>query len=780
MKKTTENSDPTIPVGDVAFFDNYIPSLEDGSYTIQAQMGITGDIDTENYFDNPIKQAFEVRGPQFTLPATEVHSVYPPLNSNSIYDQFLPNIVLNKRVLPWERYLDENDKTMPWVCLLVFQEGEIAINPETNSPLTNGTVTEFLSSDDDVMKPSISIGSVPTDIQTSMCSSIKVSEEVFKAVAPKLDELKFLAHVRQANTGDQAIMGFEDMGWFSVVTGNRFLKTESETGTRFYVHLVSLEGYYDILNGGTWPKKKSDPSKGKDIALASLYNWTFLSQPEKLNFKELVENLAAPGNDDPDNLLLRRYVTAPQNPDASMQATLTRLENGYIPLNYKVPSGEDTFAWYRGPLTPVIAQPLPRPYDNYHYPSSSAAMIYDNTEGVFDQSYAAAWTMGRSLALADGAFSQALMNFRKKAYFLVGELMDDLESAGDASAKDLSEVVQSSVVRDTFKEMLTPQLSTWMVGMTQTPVKLTGRKMMKKTKEAAPESPVTVARSFLSSPSVQEYLKESLKGELEYLAIWLAQKQLLYDVPFDHLVPDQLMLPAESLRFFYMDQNWLDCLTDGALSIGVQSSRDAFFSEAMRGTINDAIQEEKSILRSKILGTSTGDTEADSKAEALSGVLIRSSVISGWPGLVVKGYKGDYKTGTQLKLLRMDRLSSTVLLCIFLDVPETIMLAEPQQGLCFGVEDDDVINLRKLTDPVGAPTGNEFPSPSSGGFASFYRPVQNNIGNYVLNINDGSNSVVSTLEQKAYLNTQIGPAQFALQMVKAPEEISFVNQQTKK
>jgi hypothetical protein len=119
----------------------------------------------------------------------------------------------------------------------------------------------------------------------------------------------------------------------------------------------------------------------------------------------------------------------------------------------------------------------------------------------------------------------------------------------------------------------------------------------------------------------------------------------------------------------------------------------------------------------------------------------------------------------------MDRLSESIMICIFPDIPDSVLIAEPQQGLCFGIEDNDVINLRLLANPPGQPTGNLFPA--TGGFSAFYRSTSGNIGNYVLNINDGTNSVVQTLQLPAYLNTTIGPAQFALEMVKAPEEISF-------
>jgi len=768
------DSNPTIPTGDIAFFDNYLPTLEDGTYTISVSSEISGNgIDTSDYFQNPITREFEVRGPQFSLPSTEVHSVYPPDNSNSRYDQFLPNIVLNKRVLPWERYFAPKDKTIPWLCLLVFKESEISINPKTNSALQSSNVRDFLAANDEIMKPDIPLDSIPSDVLKSLCSYIKITAEVFRDIAPKVEELKYLAHVRQVDMTDRAVMDSEERGWFSVITGNRLLKTSGETGERFHVHLVSLEGYYDYMkkdNPTPWPKKKSDPSLDKDIALISLYNWRFLSQPEQLNFAQLVENFVSQSKGQPDNLLLRRYVDGPANSNSSMTDVLTRFQNGYVPLNYQTPMGDKTFAWYRGPLTPVVAQPLPRASSDYHFPSSASVMIFDKKTGLFDQTYAAAWSIGRALALADGSFSQALLRFRRKSYGLIGQLMDNLESIGDATKDDLSQIVQSSVVRDTFKNMIAKQTGNMLSQMLNNPV-------ISATTQQTPSdgqklttnrvSPVEATKNFLAAPAVQALLKAEVAEELLPIVQWLARKQLLYDVPFDHLVPDPLMLPVESLRFFYIDQNWLDTLVDGALSVGIQSSKDAFYTRVMRGVITESLTEEVNSIRNKIIGTSTGDVEADSQQQAMSGLLIRSAVISGWPGLAVKAFKGDYQTGTQLKMLRMDRLSPNVLLCVFLDIPDTVTLAEPPQGLSFGVEDNDVINLRQLSDPPGKPLMKDFPQ--SGGFETFQRSPSND----VLNINDGPDSIIQTLQQSQYLGTTIAPAQFALEMVKAPEQISF-------
>ena len=55
---------------------------------------------------------------------------------------------------------------------------------------------------------------------------------------------------------------------------------------------------------------------------------------------------------------------------------------------------------------------------------------------------------------------------------------------------------------------------------------------------------------------------------------WLARLRLLENVPFAYFVPDALLLPPESIRFFYLDRAWTDALILGALSVGTVSSAD--------------------------------------------------------------------------------------------------------------------------------------------------------------------------------------------------------------
>ena len=92
---------------------------------------------------------------------------------------------------------------------------------------------------------------------------------------------------------------------------------------------------------------------------------------------------------------------------------------------------------------------------------------------------------------------------------------------------------------------------------------------------------------------------------------WLARLRLLENVPFAYVVPDSLMLPPESIRFFQIDDFWLDCLLDGAFSIGQTT------------THSDVVEQ----LQQSLLTASLPDLGR------LSGVLLRSEVVSGWPAV---------------------------------------------------------------------------------------------------------------------------------------------------
>ncbi|HEX6036987.1 MAG TPA: hypothetical protein VFZ20_03080, partial [Longimicrobium sp.] len=193
--------------------------------------------------------------------------------------------------------------------------------------------------------------------------------------------------------------------------------------------------------------------------------------------------------------------------------------------------------------------------------------------------------------------------------------------------------------------------------------------------------------------------------DLRAVARWLGRLCLLEGVPFPHLVPDPAVLPPESLRFFYLDRGWIEAAVDGALSVGSATGRDRMVSDALYTDVRDAALRAAAALRG---GEPADGGDASSAAGApafpprCAGLLLRSALVSGWPGLSVRGLAGS----EPLSVLRMERLSGSVLLCLWAGVPDAVELAEPQQGLRFGLDAEGKVRLRAVAGPVGRPLGD--------------------------------------------------------------------------
>lgn len=165
--------------------------------------------------------------------------------------------------------------------------------------------------------------------------------------------------------------------------------------------------------------------------------------------------------------------------------------------------------------------------------------------------------------------------------------------------------------------------------------------------------------THLPFPRAASAAADQVPAEVE---AWFRELSLLKGVPFHYLVPDERMLPQESLRFFQGDPVWTACLLDGAYSIGRITSAD--------------VQQD----RSRIV------TPATTPYPMVSGVLLRSFAVSGWPSLGVTA-TGDPGTGTvgALTRLRMERLTDNVLLCLFAGTVQAVELQLAAGPMHFGV-----------------------------------------------------------------------------------------------
>jgi hypothetical protein len=162
---------------------------------------------------------------------------------------------------------------------------------------------------------------------------------------------------------------------------------------------------------------------------------------------------------------------------------------------------------------------------------------------------------------------------------------------------------------------------------------------------------------------------------------WMAQLMLLQNVPFEYLVPHPMMLPLESIRFFVLDTNWLLRALEGAASAGVASSRDVV---AMLTLMENAVQQIFAAavsLRNQARGVAPLQSPTVSQT-GWSGFLLRSCAVQYWPGMDVTATD---QNSNPLQLLRIDRLSPNVLLCLFNGVAQQVSIMEPPETLHFGV-----------------------------------------------------------------------------------------------
>ncbi|WP_018504466.1 hypothetical protein [Parafrankia discariae] len=208
---------------------------------------------------------------------------------------------------------------------------------------------------------------------------------------------------------------------------------------------------------------------------------------------------------------------------------------------------------------------------------------------------------------------------------------------------------------------------------------------------------------------------------------WLRDLSRLRGVPFSHLIPDDRVLPAETVRFVGVDQTWVRYLLDGACGIGRLSSADADLDAA------DPVLPD---------------------LPTLTGALIRSDLISGYPGLIVEAYGADKKT---LPAVRVEQVSRGVLLCLFEGELAQLDLRQPPTAQHFAVEEEPSGSVGKPLRPLGAD-----------------KTVPASVGPFPLR----PCSVVPVRELVAamtdVLQRPVGPAEFAAQLIEVAERVTYM------
>ncbi|MEU6709124.1 hypothetical protein [Streptomyces wuyuanensis] len=665
--------------------DGHIPNMTDGNYKVTVKQTVTLPPEVKQQSDIKLDTpGFTVRGPRFSLDPSMVHAVHPAVGATGDFSLQFPHIVISRDVLPWERQPITGTPRVPWVALMIFAQDELRADPATGDSATSRKVSDLASSASDAMVPGYTDVDVPTALKNSMCVTIDARSDAFTAIVPHRSELPFLAHVREIGprSGREA---------YAVVMASRLPKKEG----RYEAHLISLEALGAYLDG-----KKPDKAY---VRLLSLHRWSFTAKNDvRHGFDVLARNLVRNNTNNARELSLSLSSEGVTNARVK-----DRLTAGYVPVSHLTQTGEQSFAWYRGPFTPVIP---PEPSDKKKcYITADDALIYIADDGVFDVSYSAAFTWGRLLALADSDLAAPVLKARRtvlRHMLTLSSVLADLEattpvppadndSGSDVQENDFTEELAAHLTRQIqgntpyhqFGELVEAGLATRLKTSLTTPTPT-------ETRLSSPARKGDITGRDLAStiqrPDVQEAFRRALRippygpadtnvaltdtpSNTGLLDGWAWDTpSLLSLLPRDVFLPHAALVPPESLRLFHINPHWITALVDGITSVGISTNLDQQAAKLIR----DAI--------------------AHQDAGKITGIILRSQLITQWPGFHFQAFRqANYQQ--PCPVIRRDLIAPDTLLLLLDGSPRIVELVEPTHEVTLGLDSNNTCTPRLKT-----------------------------------------------------------------------------------
>jgi hypothetical protein len=483
--------------GHFILHSNVLPPVTAGRYELRSdQVGTPFDVEEE-------RTHVTVSSPRYTMPPDQILSTFPPANGEGAFGDRLPQIVLKRRTLPWERNPAgvAAPSATPWLALVVVAEGEAELS-------TSAAVEQCVT-------PGVSLLD-PQDRDVPESLYLAVTETVLNKVFPTQEDLPLLTHVREVDVQDTELAAGDDDGWAAVVLANRLpvFDAAANKPVRYMACLVNLEGQLGSLPPPVQPVDFFEWEVAQD--------WTVLSTVQAAQKADAFVTgvgsrfeLTAGGPEAPDELALpegqlsarlpeigadldgttaveggaaQSWATAPTeavaeaafatdaprvvrdtmaigwrfpielfaaetvfrfpvlaywsfttNDGATFESLMqdldvglvgsvapalpaepegpTVIESGHIELEHQTRRGDSTNAWYRGALVPhPTDRDQPDPEGRLIVAHAADQLRLVVPDGREDLSYAAAFEIGRLLALSQLSIVSALLRFRHEQF----------------------------------------------------------------------------------------------------------------------------------------------------------------------------------------------------------------------------------------------------------------------------------------------------------------------------------------------------------------------------
>jgi hypothetical protein len=229
------------------FFELYPsarPALPAGAYTATSEQTLIAQTPHDGDVTVPVTDTefhLDVVAPRYVMPPDQILSTFPPATSQGDWRERLPQIVLKRRTLPWERN-PTNPETdphtaPPWLALVVLADGEGRLSTDTD-------VAQCVT-------PGVDLGD---EADVPRGKYLEVRQSIVDKVFPCLDELDLLCHVRKVDLADTELALGDDDGFLAVVLSNRLPqpaapKTADADATplKYAAYLINLEHQLDTL-----------------------------------------------------------------------------------------------------------------------------------------------------------------------------------------------------------------------------------------------------------------------------------------------------------------------------------------------------------------------------------------------------------------------------------------------------------------------------------------------------------------------------------------------------
>ena len=479
----------TMLPGHFQLYTHFTPALTAGDYKFTTTQNLSA-IDAKGTLGpgqlpvDALDTHVTVTSPRYLLPPEQALSTYPPAGTEGAYGARLPQVVIKRRTLPWERAVAGAPAGTPWLALVVFAEGEAEV-------LTNVDVAQCVT-------PGVTLPGTP-DVAKGSCLEIRTS--MVDTIMPTQKDVPLLAHGREVDLDDTELMMGDDDGFLAVVIANRLpVAIQDSEGTevpvKYFACLVNLEGQFDKLlptapphllftsfvklemtsvaytqalydqkvmgmsvsplavrgleaheeaagpealdtavrhTGVVSPETVAkahtgtkswvtgndslfQPAKGAFVDIGTgivvrldpvlrfpvLLTWSFTSIGDT-TFEKLMKEV--------DSGLLGTRGTVPTTPVGRGPLEVT--ETGHVGLDQRTRRGDLVRAWYRGPCLPHPADLTAPRLTLAHTGDQLRTVVPDGRE---DLSLAAAFEIGRLLALSQPSMVSALMQWRQGGY----------------------------------------------------------------------------------------------------------------------------------------------------------------------------------------------------------------------------------------------------------------------------------------------------------------------------------------------------------------------------